>query len=783
VAVGPSACNYDRDLAELLSDDALNEYFFRQITDPGWLIVLVAAGKFSSVPTSKQNQSEGTIAFPPWPQGEFLKRIVGTVPDDVSKIVAQLPPTQNARVHDSVLELAMALPPDLVVQLVSKVAEGIRSPYHLALGTKIGPFISSVARSGRGAPALELAEAAFEILDRRSNTDGASIPRDSGNLREPGSRLGLWEYGEALRVCLPDLVHAGWEQTFELLCNLLDRAILFSDRRGSEMRPNDFSHVWRPAIEDHNQNSNMGVKNVLVSGVREAAIRIAQESPIRVEDLVRRLENRGESWTVFRRIALHLLKLFPEAAPQLLRQRLLDRELFSSMEMRHEYFQLEEACFGHLDQTDQEVILDWIDKGPSYTAEYIQTWEKFSGKAWTDDDYLALSAHWKRDRLTPLSKYLVGSRKDLYDRFLSDLGSAEHPEFTSYHQGGAYGPQSPRLRDDLEKLSTRELVSYLSDWKPTDESMFGPKPEGLGREISAIVAKNPAQYAIDAAQFEMLSEPTYIRSALQGFQDALKQKKFFSWPPVLDLCIWAMGQRREIVGRVGGLFDMDPDWGWTRAAVCRLLTTSLSTEDNPLNFSDRDKVWRGIEPGTHDTDPTREQEERYWKDAAAIVETKDSGRVSKFDPLTNAINTPRGVAMEAAIQYALWVRRQLTETVHQSILDRGFDLMPEVRSVLDFHLVPENDPSMSIRSIYGERYPWLQLLDENWARANTSKIFPRENGQLWHAAWDTFVAYSMPYDKTFEWLSDEYRFAVEQIGAHGHGWGTPEGPSPRSGKE
>jgi hypothetical protein len=152
-------------------------------------------------------------------------------------------------------------------------------------------------------------------------------------------------------------------------------------------------------------------------------------------------------------------------------------------------------------------------------------------------------------------------------------------------------------------------------------------------------------------------------------------------------------------------------------------------------------------------------------------------RVQKIDPFTNALNTPRGVAMGAVVQYALWVRGQFDKSQDKdSLLAKGFDAMSEVRQVLDFHLNPENDPSVTIRSVYGQRAPWLQLLDANWARENTSKIFARENGELWHAAWDTYIGYSQPYDNVLEWLISKYSFAIEQINAHDHGWATPEGP-------
>src|SRR5215471_7897560 len=102
IASGPASLEYMRDLEPLLSNDALNEYFFRKLSNPAWLGLLVKAGKFSSVPAPQESQ--GTISFPFWPQGEYLKKIAPQVPHEVCQVVMQLPPTRNARVHDCILE-------------------------------------------------------------------------------------------------------------------------------------------------------------------------------------------------------------------------------------------------------------------------------------------------------------------------------------------------------------------------------------------------------------------------------------------------------------------------------------------------------------------------------------------------------------------------------------------------------------------------------------------------------------------------------------------------------
>jgi hypothetical protein len=423
--------------------------------------------------------------------------------------------------------------------MLPKIIEGIRSPYHLTLSLKIGSLIGRLARASQISSALQLAEVTLEILDADGSGETAKTESSTGNLREAVARFGVWDYEQVLTKSMPDLIDVAGQETLDLLCNLLDRAILRSDRRGAEIRPHDFSHVWRPAIEDNAQNLNLGVRNLLVTGVRDAAERTAKKFPTRLPGIVKLLEDRGKSWWVFRRIALHLLRLFPGNAIAELRECLLNRQLFDSVEVKHEYYLLEVECFGYLTEEDQKVILTWIEQGPTYTQEHLTKWEEFTGRRWTDDDKSRYAHEWKRDHLTPLKTYLVGSWKELYTQLLTEVGQPKHPEFSSYHEGGAWGPVSPRRQDDLADLSVKDLVKYLGEWTPSGNWFRSASPEGLGRELTSAITADPERYAAEAADFKQLSEPTYVRAVVQGFDDALKQKRTFAWLPVLDLCVWA----------------------------------------------------------------------------------------------------------------------------------------------------------------------------------------------------------------------------------------------------
>src|SRR5205085_2487429 len=128
--------------------------------------------------------------------------------------------------------------------------------------------------------------------------------------------------------------------------------------QGSE----DYSYIWRPAIEDHEQNHPLGLRDLLITAVRDAAEQIARANPSHVPALVEMLEQRP--WLIFQRIALHLLRVYPDGVPALIAERLTDRNRFDENGLWHEYVLLARDHFVSLSPENREKILNWIDTGP-----------------------------------------------------------------------------------------------------------------------------------------------------------------------------------------------------------------------------------------------------------------------------------------------------------------------------------------------------------------------------------------------------------------------------------
>ncbi len=137
--------------------------------------------------------------------------------------------------------------------------------------------------------------------------------------------------------------------------------------------------------------------------------------------------------------------------------------------------------------------------------------------------------------------------------------------------------------------------------------------------------------------------------------------------------------------------------------------------------------------------------------------------------LRRALNTTRGKALHAIMQYALWVRRTIEQDPNsKERINNGFrdEALRKVADVLERHLNEEK--AVCMWAVYGQWFPWLVMLDSGWAQSHKAEMFPqgkkREDLKRWQAAWNAYVLYCPMYDNVFRLLTDEYLLAVKRLG-------------------
>ncbi len=702
------------------------EYFFDRLQSPAWIEPLRQVGFFRHPPEAQREG--GYIRFPLWPESRYLVRMAPLEPRPVLSVLLEMPDTENVRVQEDVIDAALAMPPAVAARLVPRAVSWVDSPYRLFLPEKLGRLVIRLAQGGLPQPALRLADALLRPVapDQEEGSSNATYPRTP----EPQSRYRAWEYERVAKAVVPALAAVDPAGTLTLLSELLQLAVEITVPDATP--PQDLSFAWRPAIEDSDQNHAIsGARDVLVDALRDAAWAYVTSSPTALPEVVTALESRP--WRIFHRIALHLLTSELDVGWSLAKERVLDRSRVDDVDQHHEYWLLVRAAFERLQPAEQQAVLDAIEAGPDATPE---------------EDAERYVEVWRLRRLAILKDVLDSRWRNRYDQLAEALGfEPEHPEFLTYTGAAWVGPTSPKERDDLLAMPVDDVVRFLKEWEPGGDFM-APSPEGLGRALAAAVAAEPERFAEAATLFRHL-DPTYVRSVVQGWRDAIREGRSFSWAPVLHLCQWVTEQGSDDTLDAEGL-DRDPGWQWTRRAIADLVGAGFAQGSCEIPSALRDQVWAVLEPLTRDLDPTPEHEKRYGG--------------ANMDAPTLAINTTRGEAIHSTIRYALWMHRA-TRAAGGEAADVDFDAMPEVRSVLDEHLRVEVDPSAAIRSAYGQWFPWLVLLDEQWVQERLGDIFP-EDPQLAYlrdAAWEAYLVFCPPYDITFEILRAEYRKAVERL--------------------
>lgn len=739
----PTPEQIDRAIA-LLGHTMHHRYFFDHLQNPEWIKPLFDKGYFSNPPPPERDEEKGTIGFPMWSESQYLARMAPLKPELVLDIIVKIPKTDNVRVYEDLADAALVMPTEISAKLIDKAKIWAKSPFQHLLSKKLGDLMAQLARAGMVDESIELARILLEVIPdpRRQKVykdNEFSLPP------EPTSRIDKWDYESILKKNIPDLVDVGGIPTFELLCDLLEQAIELSLSKGKESAPEDYSYIGRPAIEDHPQNRHGGIKDSIITSVRDASEMIIRDDGKQVRYLVPRLEARP--WKIFKRIALYLLRRFHENADDIISQYLTKRELFDDPSYQHEHSMLLNSCFNKLSEKEREVIFQWIEDGPNLD-DFKET-EELHGEHPTEEEALNYKKYWQARRLAWFKASLPAQWKERYDELTAEIGEPEHPQFPSYSTTWV-GPTSVKDADEIKKMTVVEITEFLTSWEPTGDHMT-PSPEGFGRVLSSVISDDPKRFSIDAGKLVGL-HPTYIRAFLSGLRDSLKKGKAIEWKPVLRLCEWVLEQPREFGENYKKYRDGDPHWGWARKNIADLFSAGFESTSQATLYEFRERIWKIIEQLTSDPEPTPEDESRY-----------DS---PNFDPANLSINTTRGEAMHAVLRYALWLRRSIEKTPESSDrIDRGFDEMPEVRTVLESHLDLSTEPSLAIRAVYGQWFPWLVLLDKEWSKRHTGLIFPadKELKEYWKAAWNTYIALCQAYDAVFDLLYDQYGLAIDNL--------------------
>lgn len=560
-----------------------------------------------------------------------------------------------------------------------------------------------------------------------------------------------WTLSRASETLLPSLVKASGLKAVRVIAQALDQQIMAerpeAATSGERSWVYDGSSFWLTSLTTRD-NHGTELKSVLGWQLVEA-IRIFLEIERQKVGAVVRMLNKFKP-TVFRRVQLHVLATNIDGNVALAYTWLCKRKVMGYSELNLEHFELLNAAASHLDDAQRATIASLLEKTSRTRFKKGPNEQKWA-------------AQWLRDRLAALAPFLSGEWKAKYDALVAQEGHAVpvepgHGSITTW-----MGPTSPKSEQELAELPIEDLVEYLRTFVPQHSFEPGPSIEGLGRTVTNVVAAAPEEYARRVELFRALDR-TYVRALLDGLRNARRANKTFDWDKVLGLALWVVEQPISLsdVDDSQAHDDADPSWRWSRKSLADLVSSGFQGEGN-FPFTERERIWAIIEKLSDDPNPTVEHEARYGG--------------TNMDPFTLAINTVRPQAIDAAIQYAFWVRRNIVgEIVVEDRTEAGFSFAPEAASLIEQHLVPERDRSQAVRAAIGRWLASLVWFDSSWVKQNWKGLFPESPDlvSLAQATWGAHVQYGRLFTSTFE-LEPMYRTALRHpIGGDVHNDRSPD---------
>lgn len=707
---------------QLIAKGAANyDYFFGRVQSPDWISPLEARGFFTDAP-SPIHTTQGVMVRS-WPPSEYLTRVASQDPGTVSRVILGLS-TDNERVHEDFCEAATKMPVAYSKEIADKETAWLEGEPQLFFGLSQNhaKLVIHLAENGETESAFRLAR---ELLRPK--------PEAAGEGQPPAHRKGRfedWSYGEILDQMIPGLLQADPRRALTMLVDLLDQMV---GPRADDGWDDDYFRVWRPRLDRTEEGVREPVQSVL-NALRDATVRARTEGLLPTSDLLDLLLSKDQR--IFHRVACYCLESGGVADSDLARV-LVHRRAFLDYEPSPEYRALLESEFGHLRAADQDQLLQWIEEGRTGLDDEV------------DDDSRERGDIWRIQMLALIRDNLTAEWSQRYEELVR-----AHGEFhfgTSFEIHVVAGDPSPLSVQELQAMQDEELVDYLRSFVPAN-GWGSPTREGLARSLSVLGEEDPGKILRIGPSLGSLY-PTYAYWSLHGVEEAARKGALIDWAELVSLLQRLTANEdpkteTEFEHEVGR-------WRDVRREAAGLLALAFDNRTAGVQLDLREELWSLLEVLTVDGEPDAAYESKYGGD--------------NMDPATLALNTVRGRAMRDVVAYAMWVKHHSEDVPEGEFLSK----VPEVRRVLEEHLDLGVETSAAVRSVYGQFFPWIFLIDAGWAESLIPRIFPEESplANLRTAAWEAYVIWNPPYDSSFvSWrgnIARQSRISAPRPSGHG----------------
>lgn len=700
------------ELFTLIASPHHEAYFFNNLNDYKLIPVLKERGMFES-PFKIEILKEGGVRFPKWPPSRYLTRMASASPDEVAEIFSKMY-TDNPSVIQDIVTTALSSPIKTAGKLVPNICRAVENNLLVLCFEDAGALCVKLAEGGDVRSAEVLAIALFTPCMKNFNQNS-------------------WyehQYGEGLEKVVAVLTPLSESSVFlKKLCTWL-HLFIESEKRFDPESGDDWSLFWRPVIEDHAESPNYHRAGSMVTFVRdgfELAIankRISLTSAFEIID--------KHNYLVFKRIKLHLINKFAEQNSNIAKEAILNRSFFDQREYKHEYLKLVKSRFSLLSEYERQIWLAWIENGPGVLD--LKDIESNASEGQLDNR----KRYWKYEKLNLIKEYLNDSGKADYDSLNEEFGDLNISSTTEIFE-------SLIKTEDLSKMSFKEAVKTVAEWRPSNHSILGFEEQA--NAFQEYVAAQAVSFSVEAK--ELIGRPAiFISKFIGAMSQAVKMGSDIEISAVLDLCLWVTTCLLDPAN-----IHADKYWSWARSEIALFIKAICqATESDSPKYSleiFQTRLWQLINCLCQ------------MKEEASFLLNKDCDPRSE-DYIQIGINSLRGQAVEAALEYARWIFNHFKEV--EGMSDRAE--LVEVIGLIE-SLISAEDRTPGELAMVGANIPLLYAIDKSWLEEYADNLFPLQSkesspsGIEW-AAWNAFLSSSRPHIEFYRLFKKQFAYAARQ---------------------
>ena len=719
-------------------------FFFQQVSenaDISWLPFLEKKGYFTHPPRT-QLTDDGYAIYPFWWPIRYLAKISSQVPDEAIEIVLQLPKTDNPRVYDGILDIALQLHGEQSAKLKPKVLEYTGIGYQF-LPHKYTELLAHWTAENQTSAALKLLKVLVAFTTKPQ-------PTDQDTLADPLPRVGFSDYQDLMSEGVHPLAKKEPYQVTLILIDTTTNMIRLRTHPVDSDQEEDQSEFWCQQL-DESDSDYSDPEETLVHTLTFACKEVFEKSPDIMEDLNKIL--REQDWKIFKRLRHYLYAQYPnEKTKPWIRELMLEREDYHEWQHTYEFQQMIRAACDHFKDTlltkeERTQIFDVILSGPSK-----EDYRERMGENFTEGDFQQRQRDFHRMQFTPFAPVLFGK----YEMYFQELESTvSTPISAEDYQPvteifGAASNHSPRSSEDLATLPDEVLLTYINEWEAEDSlykngGFIDTNIETLAGEFQTVFKKsiipdtNRLRFWMENR--ERIERPIYVRMMIEAMQAHIKEKNFDQLNKWLTFCEWVLSHgnwEHERNYRGNDKSRENPDWSNSRRVVGTFISTCLE-EDVDVPITARGQLAKLLEMLCTQFDWRLDRDQKIF--------------LNRDDPFAEAINT-RSWALQTLVNFGFWLRRH----------DSGTDIS-QVTTILERRFSSETEYPLTLPeyAILGRSYYYIFSLDAAWATKHKSNFFPQEMLPAWLAAFESCIAYNSSSKPIFEVLQNDFIFALQHL--------------------